>query len=77
MNARISSFPAVILVFCLLTQGVYAKVSLPGLFSNHMVVQRDQPVPVWGTAAESEETGDQAMKNAPEYLKTQGRPSFI
>ena len=29
---------------------VYAQLSLPHVFSDHMVIQRDQPVPVWGTA---------------------------
>ena len=27
-----------------------AEVSLPAVFSDHMVLQRDLPVPVWGTA---------------------------
>jgi len=30
--------------------GASADVSLPPLFCDHMVLQRDQPVPVWGTA---------------------------
>lgn len=32
-----------------------AEVSLPGLFSDHMVLQRDSVVPVWGRAAPQEE----------------------
>lgn len=27
---------------------VYAQLSLPSIFSDHMVLQRDQPIPVWG-----------------------------
>ena len=32
------------------TSAVYAEVSLPTLFSDHMVLQRDEPVVVWGFA---------------------------
>ena len=31
-----------------------ARVELPSLFANHMVIQRDQPIMVWGTAAAGE-----------------------
>lgn len=31
-----------------------ADVALPNCFSDHMVLQRDKPVPVWGTAAAGE-----------------------
>ncbi len=31
-----------------------AEVALPALFSDHMVVQRDEPVPVWGWASPGE-----------------------
>lgn len=31
-----------------------ADVTLPGLFSDHMVLQREQPAPIWGTAAPGE-----------------------
>ncbi|MCE9544039.1 MAG: hypothetical protein K8T25_00720 [Planctomycetia bacterium] len=41
----------------------WADVKLPNVFSNNMVLQRDRPVPVWGTAAADEEVtvsiGDQ------------------
>lgn len=30
------------------------EVRLPGLFSDHMIMQRDRPVPVWGTAKPGE-----------------------
>ena len=37
-----------------LAPAVHAEVKLHALFSNGAVLQRDQPVPVWGTAAEGE-----------------------
>ncbi len=39
-------------IFCLslLTLTAHADVKLHGLFADHMVLQRDQSVPVWGTA---------------------------
>jgi len=39
----------------LLAAAAAAEVSLPSLFGDHMVVQRDRPVPVWGTADPGEE----------------------
>ncbi|MCG3147852.1 MAG: hypothetical protein PCFJNLEI_01293 [Verrucomicrobiae bacterium] len=42
--------PLGFLCLLLLSGSVHADVKLPGVFSDHMVLQRDQPVPVWGTA---------------------------
>jgi sialate O-acetylesterase len=42
-------------VGALLSSGAYADVKLPAIFASHMVVQRDVPVPVWGTADAGEE----------------------
>jgi sialate O-acetylesterase len=39
------------LAFCL---SVQAKVALPGIFSDNMVLQRETAIPVWGTAASNE-----------------------
>jgi sialate O-acetylesterase len=39
----------------LLPQLLLADVQLPPIFSNSMVLQRDIPVPIWGTAAPEEE----------------------
>jgi sialate O-acetylesterase len=41
---------------CLLaaTLPIHAEVSLPKLFSSHMVLQRDMPIHVWGSAAPGE-----------------------
>ena len=41
------------LLFTLLTS-VRAEVKLPVIFSDHMVLQRGEPVAIWGTAAPSE-----------------------
>ena len=33
-----------------IVSGVSAQLTLSGIFSNHMVIQCEQPVPIWGTA---------------------------
>lgn len=45
----------IILISFALTLNVDAKVQLPKLFQSGMVVQRNQPIPVWGTADPNEE----------------------
>jgi len=51
------------------TSAVLADVKLPSVFSEHMVLQRDVPLPVWGTASPGEEVtvtlGDQTQKATP------------
>jgi len=37
-----------------LSPGARAEVACPPVFGDHMVLQRDRPVPVWGTAAAGE-----------------------
>ncbi len=37
-----------------LAAAAQAEVKLPAMFADHMVLQRDYPVPVWGTAAPGE-----------------------
>jgi sialate O-acetylesterase len=44
---------AVLVLFCLAAAAA-ADVRLPGVFGDHMVLQRDVPVPVWGWADPSE-----------------------
>ncbi len=39
----------------LLVQSAWANVTLPKFFGHHMVLQRNVPIPVWGTAAADEE----------------------
>ena len=41
------------LVLCV--PALHADVKLPPVFSDHMVLQRDMPAPVWGTAAPEED----------------------
>jgi sialate O-acetylesterase len=47
------------LIICVFATGLvgaaWADVTVPTLFSDHAVVQRDMPVPVWGTASPGEE----------------------
>lgn len=38
----------------LIGPSVRAEVTLPAILSSHMVLQRDRPVPIWGTAAPGE-----------------------
>ncbi|MBP9094343.1 hypothetical protein KBI23_25220 [bacterium] len=41
-------------LLALLSQPAFAAVKLPGIFSDHMVLQQDQPIKIWGTAKPSE-----------------------
>lgn len=38
----------------LISSAIWADVRLPHLFGDHMVLQRDRPIPVWGWAAPKE-----------------------
>ena len=42
------------LVVSLIAAPIYASVRLPALFADHMVIQRDEPVHVWGNADSGE-----------------------
>ena len=37
-------------VVCLWVESAQAELKLPHMFTDHAVLQRDMPVPVWGTA---------------------------
>src|SRR3954470_10773571 len=39
----------------LINSSAFAEVNVPSLFADHMVLQRDIEIPVWGTAAPSDE----------------------
>jgi sialate O-acetylesterase len=53
--ARLWTQPALGLALALISAGgATAEVSLPSLFSDHMVLQQGLPVPVWGWAAPGE-----------------------
>lgn len=49
-----SSF-SLLLASLVLCAGARGDVALPRIFGDHMVLQRDMPVPVWGTAGPGEE----------------------
>ena len=44
----------ILLVVLFFAQAVLGALRLPSVFSNHMVLLRDAPVPVWGTAVAGE-----------------------
>ena len=46
--------PASLILFALISNGS-AAVKMPSIFSDHMVLQRDKPVPIWGQANPGEE----------------------
>ena len=54
---------AVLLCLCA-TSMVNAKVKLPALISNGMVLQREQPIKIWGTADAGESVQVKFLKNA-------------
>ncbi len=43
-----------LLIVLVLAQAAQAEIKLPAIFGEHMVLQRDAAVPVWGTAAQGE-----------------------
>jgi sialate O-acetylesterase len=51
---RIQSFRCVVFALFCLAGSAGAEVKLAGVFSDHCVLQRDRPVPVFGTAAPGE-----------------------
>ena len=40
-----------IVILILITQNSYSQLKLPGCFTDNMVLQRDQPVKIWGKAS--------------------------
>ncbi len=44
----------VVAVFFCLVQTVFAQISLPYIFSDNMVLQRGQKIPVWGFSSPNE-----------------------
>ena len=40
--------------FSLSTGSAWSDVKLPAVFTDNMVLQRNQPVPIWGTATADE-----------------------
>ncbi len=46
---------SVILIFLVITVAASAEVKLPGIFTSHMVLQRDKPIAIWGWAEADEQ----------------------
>ena len=60
----------IICVFTISLAGaVWADVTVPTLFSDYAVLQRDMPVPVWGTASPGESVTIEAVLHQLERLK--------
>jgi sialate O-acetylesterase len=54
LNARHLKANLFLLTGLILSFSGYTQVKLPGIFGDHMVIQRDQPVPLWGWASPRE-----------------------
>ena len=55
MSCRSLTLIAAVLALTLAPQVARAEVKVPAVFSDHMVLQRDLELPVWGTASPGEE----------------------
>jgi sialate O-acetylesterase len=55
MNDRLRTVLPIVLVLAALALPSVAAIRLPAVFGNHMVIQRDKPVVVWGWAGPKEE----------------------
>jgi sialate O-acetylesterase len=72
MRLRLYALLAVLVASCISPVTGYAEVTLPALIADHMVIQRDQPVHVWGYANPGEVVralfqGASANSTADEY----------
>ena len=54
LNSKKMLFPVALLALYLTATACFADVKLPALLSDHMVLQRDKPVPIWGWAEPGE-----------------------
>jgi sialate O-acetylesterase len=54
----------VLTLSALLVPQIRADVKLPSVFGRHMVLQRNQPLPIWGTASPGEDIGVQLGANS-------------
>ena len=45
----------VVVLLCLCTTSIAARVKLPTIFSDGMVIQRERPITIWGTADAGED----------------------
>jgi sialate O-acetylesterase len=53
----------VILIFTLTSQILFSQISLPKVFGDHMVMQREIPIPVWGNAEKGTQITVELGKN--------------
>lgn len=74
-----------------IASATHAEVKLPVIFSDHMVLQRGEPVPVWGTASNGEEVkvtfagqtketkagGDGKWKVSLDAMKEEAKPADL
>jgi sialate O-acetylesterase len=70
MNGKIFT-TATVLVLLLSATPLLAEVQLTGLFNDHMVLQREMKVPVWGTASPGEKV---IVRFAGQTVSTQAGP---
>ncbi|MET0262911.1 MAG: hypothetical protein ABW223_08430 [Rariglobus sp.] len=47
-------YPVLVLALLCFGSALHADVTLAPLFTDHAVLQRDKPVPIWGTASPGE-----------------------
>ncbi len=63
MNQHPKKHPALLIALCVLPAALFANITPAPLFTDHAVLQRNKPVPVWGTANAGEKVtvtfGDQ------------------
>jgi len=67
-KTRIAGFVLVLLLSTALPIAVSAEVKLPAVIGNHMVIQQDKPVSVWGWAGPGEQV---TVRLAGQEVKTQ------
>lgn len=48
---RLTIFSSFLLLLLSLPLWSLAQIEMPPIFSNHLVLQRELPIPVWGTAS--------------------------
>lgn len=60
---KMGAWLAVVCVVGLLSEAT-AEITLPNVLSSHMVLQRDIPLPVWGTAAPNEKVAVEIIPSA-------------
>ena len=60
MNAKLTTITLLLLAF---TSFATADVRLPKIFGDHMVLQRDRPISIWGWAEDGEQVSVSSAAN--------------